>query len=419
MKVLWFSNTQANSDEYFKRQLSGTGGWMKSLDKALQNKVDLHIAFYHQENIKDFRYKNTHYYPIPRYNNLLGKIKERVVNSIIDTEHIQFYLDIIDKVRPDIIHIHGTENPFGCIIKKTDIPVFISIQGNITVYLHKYCSGIDSKYLKLNNINITDPKTLLSPFFFENKRKKFVKMQRREEANLENCKYIIGRTDWDRRISLILAPERRYFHADEILRDNFYHVKWSPKKQKRLILHTTSGNTFFKGFETVCLALNELNKQGVDCEWRVAGINKNDLIVKVVRKMIKNKFPQKNLRLLGRLTEETLIQKMLEADIYVMPSHIENSPNNLCEAMILGMPCIATFAGGTGSLLRDGHEGILIQDGDPWVMAGAILELNEDFQKAITMGDNARKRALQRHGKNKIVNSLLQIYTKILSFQKN
>jgi glycosyltransferase involved in cell wall biosynthesis len=418
-KVLWFSNTPANSDEYFNRKLAGTGGWLKSLDKALQDKLDLHIAFYHDQNSDCFRYENTQYYPIPKYKNLFGELKERALNEVIDKKHLRVYLNLIDKIKPDIIHIHGTENPFGCIIDQTDIPVIVSIQGNITVYLHKYCSGIESEYLKLKNINISDIKTLVLPHSFKNSRNKFIKMQRREEKNLKHCKYVIGRTDWDRRISRILAPERTYFHNDEILRANFYHAEWTPKDRQKIILHTTNSNSFYKGFETICLALHELDKIGIDCEWRVAGINNNDLIVKVVKRKIKNKFSQKNLKLLGRLTENELIEKLLEADIYVMPSHIENSPNNLCEAMILGMPCIGTFAGGTGSLLRDGHEGILVQNGDPWAMAGAVLELIEDYDRAVLLGKKARKRALVRHDKDRVVRGLTDIYKKILNRQEN
>lgn len=102
-----------------------------------------------------------------------------------------------------------------------------------------------------------------------------------------------------------------------------------------------------------------------------------------------------------------------------MASHIENSPNNLSEAMILGMPCIATFAGGTGSLLIDGYEGILIQDGDPWAMAGAVMEMKENFERAIVVADKARTRALNRHDKNRIINDLIDIYKKILGFYHN
>jgi glycosyltransferase involved in cell wall biosynthesis len=105
---------------------------------------------------------------------------------------------------------------------------------------------------------------------------------------------------------------------------------------------------------------------------------------------------------------------MLNAHIYVMPSHIENSPNNLCEAMILGMPCIATFAGGTGSILQDGVDGILVQDGDPWAMAGAIIELINSPERLVFYAKNARTKALKRHDISNTVNQYLTIYTKIL-----
>jgi glycosyltransferase involved in cell wall biosynthesis len=259
--------------------------------------------------------------------------------------------------------------------------------------------------------------TLIFPHSFKNSRNTFIKMQRIEKNNLKHCKYVIGRTDWDRRISRILAPESQYFHNDEIIRDNFCDSKWIPRSEKKLILHTTSGNSFYKGFETICLALYELNKLGIDCEWRVAGIDDTDLIAKVVKKKLQKKFPKKNLKLLGSLTEKPLIENLLEADIYVMASHIENSPNNLSEAMILGMPCIATFAGGTSSLLTDGHEGILVQDGDPWALAGSVLELKENLDRAVLLGSAARRRALERHDKDRIINDLLEIYRNILLFK--
>ena len=181
------------------------------------------------------------------------------------------------------------------------------------------------------------------------------------------------------------------------------------------IIHTTNGNSPYKGFETLCYSLKLLNDLNIDIEWRVAGINEDDLVVKVVKKKLQNNYPSKGLVLLGRLNEKELIKKLLEADMYIMPSHIENSPNNLCEAMILGMPCIATYAGGTGSLLSDGEEGILIQDGDPWVMAGAVLEMRNNYSESVRLGINARKRALLRHDPKEIATSyLVDIYQKIL-----
>ena len=418
MRVLWFSNTPANGDEYLRKELEGTGGWLKSLDRALQEVVELHVIFYHKTKLKEFQYGRTYYYPIPMDLNRILRLKRIMFNSLPTNENLAVYLNLIDRIRPDVIHIHGTENPFGCIIGKTDLPVAISIQGNITVYLHKYCSGIERKYLNHKKRNFLKLSNILLPRSFEKTRDRFVLMQKREEKCLNKCKYIIGRTSWDRRISRILAPDSIYFHSDEILSDDFYSVKWRPfRDRQKFIIHTTNSNNFYKGFETLCLCLHELNKIGIDLEWRVAGINSDDLIVNIVKRMLRDKFPKTNLVLLGRLTADVLINKLLEADLYVMPSHIENSPNSLCEAMLLGMPCIATFAGGTGSLLKDNNEGILVQDGDPWAMAGAVLELKQNPDKAVLMGGNAFKAAMKRHDSNQIVSGLLAIYTQILNLE--
>jgi len=101
-----------------------------------------------------------------------------------------------------------------------------------------------------------------------------------------------------------------------------------------------------------------------------------------------------------------------------MTSHIENESNSLYEAMILGLPCISSFVGGTGSTIKDCYNGILIQDGDPWVLAGAILELYNDKEKAILLGQNARETALKRHDKDTIINDIINNYKEIINDSK-
>jgi glycosyltransferase involved in cell wall biosynthesis len=413
MKVLWFSNTPAGAEEELK--ISATrGGWLISLEKAIKAKVELSVAFYFARYAEYFESDGVKYYPVCRKNWKLNIIRNKIFGDYIDREDLPVYLDIIDKVKPDIIHIHGTENPFGCIIGETEIPVVVSIQGNYTVCTHKYFSGIERKYTSLRGVDIRSPNTWLdNKSRIRRHRISSVPKTKREQRNLFNCRNIIGRTDWDRRISRILSARSRYFHNDEILRDSFYQKKWASPGNDKIIVHTTTGGAIFKGFETVCQALNELLKIGIDIEWRIAGIPKNSWLDKVVKKMLKDSYPSKGLILLGNLQEPELVSRMLEADIYVMPSHIENSPNSLCEAMIMGMPCISTLAGGSSTILKDKEEGLIIQDGDPWSMAGAILELASDREQAVRYGEKAREKALIRHNKDKIVSDLMVIYRTI------
>ncbi|MDR3610687.1 MAG: glycosyltransferase [Ignavibacteriaceae bacterium] len=412
MKILWFSNTCANASDYLNDNFV-RGGWLQSLDKLLQDKVELHVAFYYHKLDSSFKYGNTTYHPINPLNWKSQRILNHLLNRVVDQEDLKYYLDIIDRVKPDLIHIHGTENSFHCLINKVNIPVVVSIQGIITACLNKFTSGIELNYLSLYSFNLKGGlKSLFFASSFKTERKLSVQRSMYELRDLKNCRYMIGRTDWDRRVTSILAPGRNYYHNDEMLRDIFYKEKWTlPLNKDKLVILSIAGDSPSKGFETICESIYELKQSGfTNFEWMVAGISESDLIVKIVKKKLKRKYPKSGLLLLGTINESLLIDKFKVAHLFVSASYIENSSNSLCEAMMLGMPCIATCVGGTSSLLRDKTEGILIQEGDPWSMAGAILELFKNTDKAVEYGNNARKRASIRHDKNKIVSDLISIY---------
>lgn len=415
MKVLWFSNSLAGAGD---ETMKNTGGWMFALDKALQQKVELHVVYKYPYKQGSFIKGKSCYHPIYTGNIFLENIKHRFLprhyKNLVDE-----YLKIIDEVKPDIIHIHGSENDYHSIANKIEIPLVLSIQGNPTVIAHKYNIGFCGK---LKNTKI-GRWTFYSLFFgrrsFKSGFENLKWMSSLEQKNFPNIKNIIGRTDWDRRITRVLAPESRYFIVNEALRDVFYTKVWNmDPPHSKLIIHTTNGNNYYKGFETLCYALRLLTQIGTDVEWRVAGVSEDSAINKITKKYLGKNYPEKGLVLMGSLDENGLVESLMTSHIYVMPSHIENSPNNLCEAMLLGMPCITTLAGGSDSILINKKEGLVIQDGDPWSMAGAILELKNDWDTALMYGKQARIHALERHNKDKIVNDLIETYQTIIDIDK-
>lgn len=418
MKVLWFSNTAANSVKYFKDS-TFKGGWLQGLNKELETKVDLHIAFFNPKGPLVFKYGNTTYYSI-----IPGNWRNRLIyNSLfnINTEwdDSNLYIDIIEKVKPDIIDIRGTENGFISICGKTNIPINVDLQGVMSSIMKQYNAAFDDNILKSTFLNYGFNRVSLLPKSYFLAKKYLKRKAEREYKNLRYADYITGRTDYDRRAAKILAPNSEYYHNDRILKDDFYKYQWEKTSNKILQIHTTTSGGVYKGLETIYETAYELNRIGIRFKWNIAGIAPNDNILKIIKKQLKNKYNENDINLLGRLNPIELINTMLKSDIFVSASHIENSPNNVAEAMILGMPCIATFAGGTSSYIEDNKNGILIQDGDPFVLAGAIIELNEDKKKACVLGKNAREKAIKRHDKSKIINEILEIYNIIINKNRN
>ncbi len=401
IRVLWFSNTPAAGDEFISSK--GTGGWLKSLDKAIQDKVELHVAFYDRHYPAEFTVGKTIYHQLaPQDKKSLIKRRFSLMFRK-DNPDLPRYLDVINQVKPDIIHIHGTEWPWVQLVQYTDIPVLLSIQAILTVMNHKYFSGLDRTDVPRSSSYIKSYKD-------------FLKAAEIERANIKHVHYVMGRTDWDRRVYSVLTPRAKYFVGGEVLRDSFYDTLWSKPQRNddKIVVHSTTGSLLFKGLETICLAINELNKAGYNVEWRVAGVDSNSEFNKIIKKKLGSDYPDRGLVLLGSLDETSLIERMLEADVYVSPSHQDNSPNALCEATLIGMPCISTYAGGSGSIIKDGITGILVQDGDPWAMAGAVLELSRDKERSLLFGKNARNAAVYRHNKDNVVAQILEAYRTIL-----
>ncbi|MBE9467747.1 MAG: glycosyltransferase [Bacteroidetes bacterium] len=413
MKVLWFSNTPSLAQKKLKNVTTG-GGWIESLEKNIKKDKNIQLAVaYHWGNKspKKISYNDTTYYTFPAKSTRIKNLVNNVFFRIEPLSNINYYLEVIKDFKPDIIQIFGTERDFGLIISKINIPVVIHIQGNLTACLFEYFSGFSKKDLFLSS-NIY--KYLTGNSFFHSFIK-MKKMAKRERAIFKSCNYFMGRTDWDRRLTYLFSKTSQYFHCDELLRDNFYNESWSKKRTKKFILTSTMFGSVYKGIETIVDSIALLNNYtNIDFEWRIAGISPNNNLIKILKKSARRCESFKKINFLGELTPNYLIEELKKSDIFVHPSHIDNSPNSVCEAMIIGMPIISSCTGGIPSLINNKEEGILIKDGDPYSLAGSIIELFKDENYACFLGKNARKRALIRHNPNKITKTINEIYLKII-----
>lgn len=426
MKVLWFSNSPCGSIRRFSNGLVKSGGWLISLEDELKSNPDitLEVAFFSDKGEVPFVFEGVQYYPINKniFNQKYGinRVLERCISiKRKDEKATKAMLDIIGQSHPDIIHIHGTEESFGLIIDYVkNIPIVFSIQGLIAPYKEKYFSGIPQQQAyRLDSFS-----NRIRGIGIKRQYHSFCYRAEREKMYLSHAKYIFGRTFWDKECTLALNPQRKYFTVNEILRPEFYTKRWKGyiSQDKITIVSTISGG-IYKGFETVLKTASLLKQySNLDFEWHIAGYTQNSQWVDICEKITQIQSRECNIIFHGRIDAEELSDLLCDSDIYVQVSHIENSPNSVCEAMIIGMPIIASYAGGTKSLLKDGEEGVLYQDGEPYVLAGLIISYIKEANMAIGYSNNAYKQASLRHNKNSITKELLSGYVSIIAdYKKN
>lgn len=407
MKVLWFSVVAPEilpSSSGFNG-----GGWISSLQKIISKEdIKLGIAF-ESDHVKQFVDKNTSYFPINAYNTKIKKIK-KALNYKYEQEYLlPECLNIIDEYEPDLIHIFGSESSFGLIPKHTSIPSIIHMQGSLPAYHNAHFPpGMSlSSLLMSPNLSLKDK-------FWSFKFYKVTKGRaKREEDILRNCKNFMGRTHWDKSITRFYNPNCKYFHVEEALRDSFNEISkyWEYKKGNKLILTTTISGPLYKGVDMILKSARLLkNNTSINFEWRVFGVNDITFFEKHYSINSKNV----NVMACGIVDEVELRNKLLESHFYIHPSYIDNSPNSLCEAQLLGVPIICTNVGGVSSLVDDGVSGFLVPANDPLKLAHLILKYSNDEEKLQRISTAEIKKASARHDKFSISKQIMHAYNEVL-----
>ena len=171
----------------------------------------------------------------------------------------------------------------------------------------------------------------------------------------------------------------------------------------------------YKGLEIILetAALLRANSN-IDFEWNVVGIKPNSQLVRAIEKITKKKFNSNGVFFKGEKNEQELVISLKDSHIFIHSSHIDNSPNSVCEAMLLGMPVIAGFVGGVSSIIENKVNGLLYNSNDPYDLAGIIKEKVKNMSELEKFGQKAREHALKKHDPEEIVNTILNTYEKIL-----
>jgi glycosyltransferase involved in cell wall biosynthesis len=99
----------------------------------------------------------------------------------------------------------------------------------------------------------------------------------------------------------------------------------------------------------------------------------------------------RSIELRGIVPRAAIADEYRWADVFLLPSLCEGSATVVYEALASGLPVITTYS--TGSVVRDGVEGLIVPERDPQAIVDAVRYLADNEDVRTTMAANARLRA--------------------------
>lgn len=414
MRLLWFMNRLPNiAVAALGYEPDVRGGWLDGLTRICSDLpgVELSVATRSPLPFDSVKVDGVHYVNLstPRRGRVSNAYR-RWFQDPAPGDEIRVTRQLIEDMRPDLIHVHGTESYFGDAVSTCGRPWVVSLQGIPSVIARLQWRGVDSAYL--SSIRIRE---FLSGNGVLLEQRMMHRRARLERSWMPRCQHVIGRTRWDSYVASTLAPTATYHHCDEILRDPFIGPTWNHAQSRADTLLALSGSYPVKGVSDLLAAFRMAADRRETLRLRIVGDWPGTSGERATLARVRQLGLEGQVEVLGLLSAEKLVAEMLSCSAMVHASHIDNSPNSLCEAMMLGVPVVATAVGGVPTLATDGTDALLVQDGDHRALAGAMLEIVSSPQHAAALGMHARATARRRHDPVVVRHSLTTTYGQILA----
>ena len=329
---------------------------------------------------------------------------------------------ICEEFSPDVIHCFGTEFPHTLAIlrlKEWREHVLVHLQGLMVPCSKVYDGGLPGEVIERSTF-----RDILKKDSIWQQKEKFIKRGEHETEALKLCHHACGRTSFDREYILGVNHNCNYYMVNETLRPEFYEKRW---KREEIVSHriiVSQGNYPLKGVHYMLEAMGILVKEYPDITLHVAGDKitgnrtlKEKLKIssygKYLLSLLKKYQLEDKVVFTGSLRAEQMRQEFLSSEVFVLPSLLENSPNSLGEAMLLGMPCVATKVGGVPSIAAE-NEVFFCREMDAVSLADAIRNVFEDSENAVNYGERAHSHAVLTHDAEANYKMLLWVYEKIV-----
>jgi glycosyltransferase involved in cell wall biosynthesis len=260
MIILWFSNIEITQN------ISSTGTWIYTMANALVDSGKIELINITEGNVSELEYRDN------------GKLKQWIIpksklrNGLPNIFIIKEIVELVNQIKPDVVHIWGTENYWGLLFSRGMVKgnVIIDIQGLKFIWYKYFFSGL-SYFDILKCIAFKD---LLKPqFSIFGRVNSFKKWGEYELEIIKSIPHIGVQSNWVRAQISYINPEATLFTSKIQLRKPFLtKKKWERDNSDHFRIFTsTSAVLSYKGLHVLIEATNILKKKYIGVKLVIDG----------------------------------------------------------------------------------------------------------------------------------------------------
>ncbi len=415
MKVMWLTNLIPGVIQARLGQSAGDGQWVDHVLSGLQTQPDISLRVLSMGTGGES-----------------GQVSQTLGYRIFSEPKPQIYSPALEALfrrelqsfQPDVLHIWGVE--YGHALAMVNAARALGLEKRVAVSIQGLCAYVSRHYnegIPQRVIHSYSLRDFLRHDNLAQQAKTYAKRGALEVEALQKVHHVIGRTQWDRACTGQINPKAAYHTCNETMRAPFYSGTWRYADCRRHQIFAANWGMPYKGFHYLLEALHLLLPQYPDMEVFVTGSSyyprslKNRLRARSYHKYLARLTDQYGLKekihFTGYLNAEQMKQEFLRSNVYVLPSTVENSPNTVCEAMLLGVPCVSAAVGGVMDLMKHGEEGFAYQSTAPYMLACYIDRVFQMGAEAEKMGLAAQAHARRTHDPQNNLRTLLEIYREV------
>ena len=407
MRVLWLCSKPLSDEE-----TRSTATWLDTMAHGLLDSGNVELGIIATAPVSQFErldYRQVKQWRVP-FNCRRG------ADGLPTAAILGRILDAGREFAPDLVHAWGTEGFWGLIparglmpgpallemqgLKAAIAPVF---DGHLTWREQLGCVGF-KEVVKFRSI--------------AKSRRSFAEWGHREQEMIRGIADVSVQSPWMAAWIRSINPAAKVRPVDIVLRKPFYEAPaWC--HQGPPILFTSAAYALpFKGLHVAVRAAALLKREWPSVRLRIAGAHqlkgvRADGYTTWVARLIRQYGLTEHVDWLGPLAAHQIVEELSHASVMIVPTFVENCCTSMQEAMAVGTPVVASYAGGIPSLAQDEQSCLFFPPGDEVMCASQVERILSDSDLATRLSANAREVAKVRNDRERIVRRQLEIYREI------